>query len=33
VLAQVWQENGNTIAAVYQAVSASNTVPPNPYTS
>ena len=33
VLAQVWQENGNTITAVYQAVSGSNTIPPNPYAS
>jgi hypothetical protein len=33
VLAQVWQESGNTITAVYESVTSSNTIPPNPYTS
>jgi hypothetical protein len=31
VLAQVWQENGDTITAVYQPVTSSDTIPPNPY--
>jgi hypothetical protein len=33
VLAQIWDENGNTITALYQPVTSSNTIPPNPYTS
>jgi hypothetical protein len=31
VLAQVWQEGGDTIAAVYQPVTSSDTVPADPY--
>jgi hypothetical protein len=33
VLAQIWEENGDTITAVYQPVTGSDTVPANPYTS
>jgi hypothetical protein len=32
VLAQIWQENGDTITAVSQPVTSSNTIPSNPYT-
>jgi hypothetical protein len=32
VLAQVWKESGDTITAIYQPVTSSDAVPPNPYT-